>query len=403
MDYPEHLKMKCNFKKDGDITVKYLQNYVKIVNETDNSVVKSFAYTKINLVRYANYTITVEGKVKHSKFGNVKIEILNDKHHVGESKVFDGTTAVHHFVNELWNYVYLSIRFDNCKKGDSFQLEDINVQYEMMTRDEPIKKMIVDTPASVKEPVVIDKPIVEKPVVKDLVSIIVPVYNAQHFIERCIQSALRQTYANIEVIVVDDCSTDKSYQLCNKFVSDENNLKLFRNNRNMGTYWSINYGITKASGEYFTLLGADDYYDIGKVSSQISAMKRYQCNVCLCKISRLSLDGKVLSTKMGESSIMFHKSVLEKIGYYDCVRFGADSEYLHRIETSKEKIVRLNNVLYLATQHPNSLTTNSESRKKGPAREFYEKQYREYYNKNNLYLPFPLTKRPYAIHNAQNI
>src|SRR5699024_10368844 len=86
------------------------------------------------------------------------------------------------------------------------------------------------------------------------VSIIIPVYNTAEYIEKCIQSVLDQSYKHIELIVIDDCSTDNSYENLTKFKNEHDQIKLFKFNQNKGPGAVRNFGLTKATGEYIYFL-----------------------------------------------------------------------------------------------------------------------------------------------------
>lgn len=92
-------------------------------------------------------------------------------------------------------------------------------------------------------------------------SVIIPVYNGENYIKKSIESALNQTYKNIEVIVIDDASKDKTYQIIlsefKSFIQD-GVLKVFRNEKNMERSYSRNIGFEKSSGDYIFFLDADD-------------------------------------------------------------------------------------------------------------------------------------------------
>ncbi len=91
------------------------------------------------------------------------------------------------------------------------------------------------------------------------VSIVVPVYNAEKFIEDGINCALKQSYQNFELILVNDGSTDNTLEILNKFKNNKK-IKIF-NKENGGVYSARNYGIKEATGDYLTFLDADDYFD----------------------------------------------------------------------------------------------------------------------------------------------
>lgn len=104
---------------------------------------------------------------------------------------------------------------------------------------------------------------------KDLVSIVIPVYNGENYIRDAVNSALAQTYGNFEVIVVNDGSTDNTEEICSEF---GNSIRYFRK-ENGGVSTALNLGIRKMNGEYFTWLAHDDIFYPQKVSLQMSAIK----------------------------------------------------------------------------------------------------------------------------------
>ena len=110
---------------------------------------------------------------------------------------------------------------------------------------------------------------------KELISIIVPVYNAEKFIDDTIKSVLDQTYQNFELLLIDDCSTDNSVKLIKKY--KDKRIKLFKNKINSKAAISRNKGIEKALGRYICFIDADDLWDKEKLEKQISFMKENNC------------------------------------------------------------------------------------------------------------------------------
>lgn len=92
-------------------------------------------------------------------------------------------------------------------------------------------------------------------------SIIMPVYNAEKYIDHAVGSVLQQTYKNFELILVDDCSTDQSSEKCDHWGQKEERIKVFHLPKNGGAGEARNYGIEKAEGTYLTFLDADDRID----------------------------------------------------------------------------------------------------------------------------------------------
>ena len=105
-----------------------------------------------------------------------------------------------------------------------------------------------------------------------LVSIIVPVYNAQDYVGKCIASILAQSYTNIELILVNDGSTDKSEDVCRKYARLDERIKIFSQS-NGGVSNARNKGLDKASGEYIMFVDADDYIESNMVEVMYKAIK----------------------------------------------------------------------------------------------------------------------------------
>ena len=111
---------------------------------------------------------------------------------------------------------------------------------------------------------------------EDLVSIIIPVYNAEKFIDETISTVLDQTYTNFELLLVNDCSTDNSEKLIKKYLKDDR-IKLINNKTNSKAAISRNNGIKAAKGRYICFLDADDKWDKTKLEKQIKFMKENDC------------------------------------------------------------------------------------------------------------------------------
>lgn len=114
------------------------------------------------------------------------------------------------------------------------------------------------------------------------VTLVVPVYNKQEFIRRGINSIIHQTYQNIEVILVDDGSTDNSGMICNEFANKYNNI-LVIHQKNQGLGMARNAGINIASGDYIGFMDPDDYIDPNMVAHLINDIKTgdYDASRCL--------------------------------------------------------------------------------------------------------------------------
>lgn len=116
-----------------------------------------------------------------------------------------------------------------------------------------------------------------------LISIIVPVYNVERYLERCLESLANQTYSNIEIIMVDDCSTDNSPVICKDFVDKDRRFKYFRNERNLGAGETRQYGIDQASGDILGFADGDDWVTPDFISFLYSIMEETDCPIVCCQ------------------------------------------------------------------------------------------------------------------------
>lgn len=100
--------------------------------------------------------------------------------------------------------------------------------------------------------------------ISGIVSIIVPIYNCEKYLDRCIRSILGQTFTNIEVLLINDGSTDKSYHICKEFELQDNRIRVYHQ-ENAGPSSARNVGIKNSTGEYIMFVDADDYIESSMV------------------------------------------------------------------------------------------------------------------------------------------
>lgn len=91
-----------------------------------------------------------------------------------------------------------------------------------------------------------------------LISVLIPTYNVEKFVEEAIRSVMDQTYKNLEIIIIDDCSTDKTYTILSNLALKDDRIKLFRNIENEKIVNSLNFAISKAKGEFYARMDGDD-------------------------------------------------------------------------------------------------------------------------------------------------
>ena len=98
-----------------------------------------------------------------------------------------------------------------------------------------------------------------------LVSVIIPLYNTEKYIKECLESIVNQTYHNLEIIVINDCSTDKSVDVVNKYFSNDKRINLISLKKNMGLANARKTGIKNSHGDYLMFIDADDWLDLDTI------------------------------------------------------------------------------------------------------------------------------------------
>nr|WP_302853132.1 glycosyltransferase [Methanosphaera stadtmanae] len=118
------------------------------------------------------------------------------------------------------------------------------------------------------------------------VSIVIPVYNVEKYIERCLKSILNQTLDSIEVIVIDDGSTDNSGKICDEFSTKYKNVKTFHK-RNGGVSSARNLGISIAKGEYIGFVDPDDFIHVNMYKELYENAKKVNSDIAICSFKEI--------------------------------------------------------------------------------------------------------------------
>lgn len=113
---------------------------------------------------------------------------------------------------------------------------------------------------------------------KEKVSIIIPVYNSESTLKRCIESVINQTYKNIEILIINDGSKDKSLNIMNEYKNKDERIIVI-NQKNKGLSGARNTGVNNATGDYITFIDSDDYIKPNLVKDTIKIFEEYECDV----------------------------------------------------------------------------------------------------------------------------
>ena len=118
---------------------------------------------------------------------------------------------------------------------------------------------------------------------KDLISVIIPVYKVEKYLEKCIESVLKQTYTNLQIILVDDGSPDNCGKICDEYAKKDSRIEVIHK-ANGGLSDARNVGISKAKGRYIGFVDSDDYIKENMYEILLNLIKKYDADVSICNL-----------------------------------------------------------------------------------------------------------------------
>ncbi len=199
------------------------------------------------------------------------------------------------------------------------------------------------------------------------VSIVLPTYNGSRYIRQSIDSCLNQTYPNIELIIVDDGSTDSTPDIIKAYTDPR--IKYVRHVKNKGLPQALNTGFENVTGKYLTWTSDDNYYNLNAIEKELVFLKANSCSFVYCDFYRFTEDNlqamqlvKLPDTLALEKSndvgpcVLYSREVLEKVGFFDTQAELAE-DYDYWIRVSKQfPMKHMAEVLYFYREHANSLS-----------------------------------------------
>ena len=210
----------------------------------------------------------------------------------------------------------------------------------------------------------------------DLVSIIIPVYNASSFLMDTIKTIQEQTYKKWEAIFVDDCSKDDSFEIIKKQQQNDKRIKIVKNKTNSGAAITRNNGIDAAKGKYLCFLDADDKWNKEKLKKQIEFMKKQKCEFsftgyqfadenCVPNGKKVNVPAKInykhalKNTTIWTSTVMFDMEKLSKEDIYmPNVKRGQDTATWWKVLKQIDYAYGLNEILSFYRRTNESLSAN---------------------------------------------
>ena len=245
------------------------------------------------------------------------------------------------------------------------------------------------------------------------VSVIIPVYNAEDVIQTALDSVLSQTWTNLEVLVVDDCSADATVPVVENYVRRDPRVQLIRAKSNGGTYVARNLALRVATGEFVTCHDADDWSHPETIEKQARHLLRNPLVIgntsqqarttADLRFHRRGHHGNYVFNNM--AAFMFRRElVMEAIGYWDCVRFAADNEFIRRVKKvfGDESVVNEPTGPLSFLRYSSSSLTGDEAfgyhgHFMGARKEYFEIYTHFHDTAENLRYEFPQDDRPFAV------
>lgn len=228
------------------------------------------------------------------------------------------------------------------------------------------------------------------------ISVIIPCYNVEKYINKCLDSVLNNTLKDIEVIVINDGSTDNTLNLLKQYKDDR---IILIDKENAGVAMARNDGIKKATGEYITFIDSDDYIDSNAYEKMYNKAKKFDLDLIACDAKMVYSDHDVIiPSKINDDSTnkdlminayaviwnkLYKKELIKDLEFTKGINLCEDVEFLYKIYPRVKRVGSISQPFYNYIQRPNSLTYVYD-----------EKIYHaikvadriiEYYKKNNIY------------------
>ncbi|WP_195851041.1 glycosyltransferase family 2 protein [Aerococcus tenax] len=218
-----------------------------------------------------------------------------------------------------------------------------------------------------------------------LISIIIPVFNSSDYLEECLKSVIKQTYENLQIILVDDGSTDNSLEIIKAYEMIDDRI-LWCSQPNKGAWSARNQGINLAKGEYIGFVDSDDIVKFDMYETMLKSMQNVGAEVCECNCLRLTKSGKRIEMDKLENNILFSNEILESFIknenttpsvanklykkeiiegiYFMNLEHNEDYLFNFNVYSKVEKKITLNYIGYIYRENLNSVTNSSFTLKK---------------------------------------
>lgn len=242
------------------------------------------------------------------------------------------------------------------------------------------------------------------------ISIIVPIYNTDKYLDQCLTSLINQTLSNIEIICVDDCSTDKSYNILKQYANYDKRIKVIKNKKNQGQSISRNIAIKKSKSPYLMFCDSDDWFEPNMCEYMLGLITKNNADMAVCSVNVVyetnkkmggsdkifdlpdscfkPNDGQIKTIHNGSPLRIFKTNIIKKHNILYPAGLKYEDVYFNKVYMLyTNKIVTTSKKLYNYRRLSSSTTADVYMGKSNNACHYLEVAilYFKYLNKNNLY------------------
>lgn len=216
------------------------------------------------------------------------------------------------------------------------------------------------------------------------ISVVIPVYNVEKYISECLDSVVNQTYKNLQIILVDDGSTDFSGKICDVYAEKDNRITVVHQ-KNAGAGAAKNTGLELIDGDYFSIIDSDDYIELDMYEKMVNSLEKYNADIVQCLFRNVYVNDsfdrkykikgsypKVLTSKSFLKEYLYDwkyaifwnklfKSSLLKEIRFPVGRKIDDEFFTYKLVCNAKKVVNIDNILYNYRMRKTSVMNENNS------------------------------------------
>lgn len=217
------------------------------------------------------------------------------------------------------------------------------------------------------------------------ISVIVPVYNVEKYLPKCLDSILASTFSDIEVILVDDCGQDGSRAICEQYAAKDARVRVISNPHNMGVSAARNNGLDIACGKYISFIDSDDFIDVTMFEKLHTAMVRENVDMVGCnawsveengkkdvieylnvkkdtKTSFVSLGNGIYKSSFNLWRLLIKREIIENVKFPEGIPYAEDAVFLLEVYPKLNDIYFLAEPLYYYCKHSSSASLSRNAK-----------------------------------------